>query len=180
MKTRESLTAKAARATHSILRIGAGLFFMLHGGQKLLGWFGGFGGQPGATAQLASQMGLAGILELVGGTLIVLGLFTRPAAFVLAGEMAWAYFQAHFPGGFWPIQNRGEPAALYALIFLFLAGNGAGAFSLDALMSRGRRTSPEPERRMDPVSVPEPAHTVPYVGPERRVRERREHERRVG
>jgi putative oxidoreductase len=82
-------------------------------------------------------MGLAGILELVGGALIIIGLFTRPVAFILAGEMAFAYFMAHFPNGFWPIENRGEPAALFCFIFLFLAFNGAGPFSVDAI--RGDR-----------------------------------------
>ena len=118
--------------SHALLRIVAGLLFMLHGGQKLFGWFGGPGGQ-GGTVELASLMGLAGILELVGGVLIIVGLFTRPVAFVLSGEMAVAYFMAHFPNGFWPIENRGEPAALFAFIFLFLAFNGAGPMSVDAV-----------------------------------------------
>ncbi len=122
----------AGGTSHALLRIVAGLLFMLHGGQKLFGWFGGPTGQ-GGTVELASLMGLAGILELVGGALIILGLFTRPVAFVLSGEMAVAYFMAHFPNGFWPIENRGEPAALFAFIFLFLAFNGAGPMSVDAL-----------------------------------------------
>src|SRR5689334_6759607 len=95
-----------------LLRIIAGLLFACHGAQKLLGMFGGFGGHPGATAPLFSQMGLAGIIELVGGLLIALGIFTGPAAFIASGEMAFAYFQAHFPHGFWPIQNGGETAVL--------------------------------------------------------------------
>lgn len=131
------------RTTHVILRVGAGLLFMLHGGQKLLGWFGGFGGQPGATAPLMSQLGLAGILELVGGLLMIVGLLTRPVAFLLAGEMAVAYFQAHFPRGFWPIQNQGELAALYCFIWLYYFGNGAGDFSLDALIEHRRRRAGE-------------------------------------
>ena len=122
----------AGGKSHALLRIIAGLLFMLHGGQKLFGWFGGPGGQ-GGNVELASLMGLAGILELVGGALIIVGLFTRPVAFVLSGEMAVAYFMAHFPNGFWPIENRGEPAALFAFIFLFLAFNGAGPMSVDAL-----------------------------------------------
>ncbi len=125
-------------ATHALLRFVAGVMFMLHGGQKLFGWFGGPGGQ-GGTVELASLMGLAGILEVVGGALIIIGLFTRPVAFVLSGEMAVAYFMAHLPSGFWPIENRGEPAALFAFIFLFLAFNGAGPFSADAL--RGDRVT---------------------------------------
>jgi putative oxidoreductase len=122
----------AGGATHAILRIVVGLMFMLHGGQKLFGWFGGPTGQ-GGTVELASLMGLAGMLELVGGALIIVGLFTRPVAFILSGEMAVAYFMVHFPNGFWPIENRGEAAALYSFLFLFFAFNGAGPFSADAL-----------------------------------------------
>jgi putative oxidoreductase len=121
----------AGRATHALLRIVAGLLFMLHGGQKLFGWFGGVDGK-GATVDMASLFGLAGVLELVGGALIIIGLLTRPVAFVLSGQMAVAYFMAHFPNGFWPIENRGEPAALFAFVFLFLAFNGAGPLSVDA------------------------------------------------
>ena len=122
----------AGGPSHALLRITAGLLFMMHGGQKLFGWFGGPGGQ-GGTVELASLMGFAGILELVGGALIVIGLLTRPVAFLLSGEMAVAYFMAHFPNGFWPIENQGEPAALFSFIFLFLAFNGAGPMSVDAL-----------------------------------------------
>lgn len=98
-----------------LLRSGAGLLFMGHGLQKLFGWFGG------STAPLASMMGVAGILELVGGLLLVLGLFTRPVALVLAGEMIVAYIIAHLPRGPVPWQNGGEVALLYALVFVFLA-----------------------------------------------------------
>ena len=128
--------ASLAPATHALLRIGAGLLFMQHGLQKLFGLFGGFGGTPGATAPLISQMGLAGVLETFGGLLLVLGLFTRPVAFVLAGEMLLAFFQAHFPRGGWPIQNGGELVLLFMIIFLFLAANGAGPASLDARRTR--------------------------------------------
>jgi putative oxidoreductase len=79
-----------------------------------------------------SQMGLAGMLEFVGGALLVIGLFTVPVAAVLFLEMIWAYFQAHAPQGGWPVQNQGELALLYATIFAFLAGNGAGPLSVDA------------------------------------------------
>lgn len=139
----------AASATHALLRIVAGLLFMLHGGQKLFGWFGGVG-PNGGTVPLVSQMGLAGVLELVGGALILVGLFTRPVGFLLAGEMAAAYFIAHLPRAFWPIQNQGESAALFAFIFLFFAFNGAGRFSLDGLRSRGEarvERSETPRRR---------------------------------
>ena len=98
-----------------VLRVGAGLLFLCHGLQKLFGFFGG------QAVPLASQMGVAGVLELVGGTLLVLGLLTRPVAIVLAAEMLIAYLIAHLPRGVWPLQNGGEPALLYLLIFVFLA-----------------------------------------------------------
>lgn len=122
-----------------ILRIVTGLLFMQHGAQKLFGWPGG-----GETVQLLSQMGLAGVLELVGGALFVLGLLTRPVAFVLSGQMAVAYFQAHAPQGFWPVLNRGELAALYSFVFLYFVTAGPGAFSLDRRL--GREPAPERER----------------------------------
>jgi putative oxidoreductase len=125
-------------ATHALLRAGSGFLFLQHGLQKLFGMLGGFGGTPGTTAPLASLMGLAGVLEFVGGLLLVIGLFTRPVAFVLVGEMLVAFFLAHFPRGGWPIQNGGELALLYALVFAFLAANGAGPASIDARL-RGTR-----------------------------------------
>lgn len=134
------MAAGFASVTHAILRIGAGLLFMQHGLQKLFGWLGGFGGTPGNTAELVSQMGLAGVLEFVGGALIVLGLFTRPVAIILIIEMIAAYFIAHAPQGGFPIQNGGELALLYALVFLMLAGAGAGPASIDRLLSRRKST----------------------------------------
>jgi putative oxidoreductase len=134
-----SLTARAWGFTPTalaILRIGAGLLFMQHGLQKLFGLFGGFGGTPGATAPLVSLMGLAGVLELGGGLLLVLGLFVRPVALILAAEMVVAFIQAHLPQGGMPVQNGGELALLYALIFLFLAARGAGPVSIDARQGR--------------------------------------------
>jgi putative oxidoreductase len=104
-----------ADAAYVLLRAGTGLLFMAHGLQKLFGLFGG------STAPLASRMGVAGIFELVGGVLLVLGLFTRPGALIFAGEMAVAYVIAHLPRGVVPIANGGELALLYALIFIFLA-----------------------------------------------------------
>lgn len=127
--------ASLAPVTHAVLRIGAGLLFMQHGMQKLFGMLGGMGA-PGATVPIASQMGVAGILELVGGLLVALGLLTRPVAVLLAGEMLVAYFQAHFPRGGWPLENGGELPLLFMLVFLFFAGNGAGPASLDARRSR--------------------------------------------
>jgi putative oxidoreductase len=130
--------AALSSVTHAVLRIGAGLLFMQHGAQKLFGWLGGFGGQPGATAELFSQMGLAGVLEFFGGLLIVLGLLTRPVALILVLEMMAAYFIAHHSRGGFPIQNGGELALLFALVFVFLLGNGSGAASLDRWLA-GRR-----------------------------------------
>jgi putative oxidoreductase len=121
-----------APAALAILRIGAGLLFMQHGLQKIFGLLGGFGGTPGATAPLDSLMGVAGILELVGGALLVAGLFVRPVALILAAEMVVAYFMSHLPQGGMPIQNGGELALLYALVFVFLAARGAGPASVDA------------------------------------------------
>ena len=116
--------------TYVFLRVGAGILFFQHGAQKLLGWFGGMGGE-GATAPLFSLIGLAGVLELVGGVLLVLGLFVIPVATILTIEMLFAYAIAHMPQGGWPIQNQGELALLYALVFAFFAAHGAGAVSLD-------------------------------------------------
>ena len=126
-------------ATHAVLRIGAGILFFQHGAQKMLGWFGGFGGEAGATAPLFTLMGLAGVLELLGGALLVLGLFVRPVAFVLAIEMLIAYAIAHMPQGGWPVQNQGELALLYALVFTFFAAHGAGPLSLDRSIRPGWR-----------------------------------------
>ena len=132
--------ARTAPALRAALRIGAGLLFMQHGAQKLLGWFGGFG-PDGGTAPLLSQMGLAGVLELVGGLLIVIGLLTRPVALILFVEMLWAYFQAHLPQGLAPIRNGGELALLYALIWLYFAAAGAGPASVDAAIGARRGAS---------------------------------------
>jgi putative oxidoreductase len=121
--------------TLALLRFMAGLMFALHGAQKLLGAFGGMGGS-GATAEPLTQMWVAGILELVGGLLISVGLLTRPVAFILSGMMAVAYFTAHFPNGFWPIQNQGELAALYCFVFLYFSARGPGKYSLDAVVFR--------------------------------------------
>jgi len=113
----------------SILRIVIGLLFLAHGLVKLFGF--PVGAQPGQVP-LASLFGLAGLLELVGGAAIVLGLFTRPIAFILSGEMAVAYFMAHAPQGFFPVLNGGELAIIYSFAFLYLAAAGAGPWSLDA------------------------------------------------
>ena len=127
--------ATIAPWTHALLRIGAGLLYMEHGLQKLFGMFGGMDG-AGATVTLVSQFGLAGVLETFGGLLLVLGLLTRPVAFVLAVEMLVAFLQVHLPRGGVPLQNGGELALLYMLVFLFFVGHGAGRLSLDARADR--------------------------------------------
>lgn len=133
--------ARFENATLALLRVMAGLMFMQHGAQKLFGLLGGWRGEPGNTAPLLSQAGLAGTLEVFGGLLIVLGLFTRPVAFLLSGMMAVAYFQAHAPEAFWPIQNGGELAALYCFVFLFFSARGAGPYSVDASLEHRRRNA---------------------------------------
>jgi putative oxidoreductase len=100
------------------------------GAMKLCGWPMAMPG--GATVPLMSQMGIGGLLEVVGGFLLLVGLFTRPVAFLLSGEMAVAYFQFHQPSGLWPLVNQGQPAVLYCFIWLYLSAAGAGPWSLDA------------------------------------------------
>jgi putative oxidoreductase len=119
-----------------LLRVVSGLVLIQAGGLKLFGWFGGM--PPGV--ELSTLLVVAACLEVFGGAAIILGILTRPIAFVLSGEMAFAYFIGHFPQGFWPIQNHGEPAVLLCFIFLFFAAYGAGDWSVDALLRR-RRTS---------------------------------------
>ena len=118
----------------SILHIIAGFLIMQHGLQKILGF--PAGPQPQPTPPLLSMMGFVGILELVGGILLIIGLFTRPAAFILSGLLAVAYFMAHAPAGFWPVLNKGELAALYSFVFLYLAVAGGGEWSLDRMLRR--------------------------------------------
>ncbi len=113
----------------SVFRIVLGLLFLAHGLVKLFGF--PTGAQPGVVP-LLSIFGLAGVFELVGGAAIVLGIFTRPVAFIRSGQMAVAYFMAHASQGFYPILNGGELAILYCFAFLYLAAAGAGSWSLDA------------------------------------------------
>ena len=117
----------------SLLRIVAAFLFMAHGAQKLFGF--PSAGKNG-TVPLMSLYGAAGVLELFGGLLLLLGLFTRPVALVLSGEMAVAYFMNHAPAGFWPLLNQGELAVLYCFIFLFLAAAGGGEWSMDRVLRR--------------------------------------------
>jgi putative oxidoreductase len=114
----------------SVLRIVVAFLFMAHGTQKLIAF-------PVAEARdpvpLLSLLGLAAVLETFGGLLLLVGLLTRPVAFLVSGEMAVAYFMAHAPRGFWPLLNGGEPAVLFCFVWLYLAAAGPGPWSLDAL-----------------------------------------------
>jgi putative oxidoreductase len=115
----------------SVLRSIAGLLITMHGTQKLFGFP---AAMPGGSAELTPLMMAAGVIEFAGGVLLLLGLLTRQAAFILSGEMAVAYFKTHAPQGFWPLMNGGELATLYCFVFLFLAAAGPGRWSVDALM----------------------------------------------
>ena len=116
----------------SVLRIMSGLLFLQHGTTKYLS----IPVTKMSGVAPLSMSGAAGLIELVGGVLIVIGLFTRPVAFILSGTMAVAYFYAHFPRGFFPILNGGELAALYCFVFLFVAAAGGGAWSVDQFRAR--------------------------------------------
>lgn len=138
MNITDSSCKVRAHRVLGILRIVIGFLFLQHGTAKLFGiphiaMFDGI--------QLVSLLGLAGVLELVGGLLILLGLFTRQTAFILSGEMAFAYFIAHAPHGFLPILNQGELAVVYCFIFLYFSVAGAGAYSIDAKL--GVKTAPQ-------------------------------------
>jgi putative oxidoreductase len=137
----------------SLLRIVSGLLFICPGGLKLFGWFGGM--PPGAMTPLLTA---AGLIEVVGGTLILLGLFTRPVAFIASGEMAVAFFKAHFPHGFWPIQNHGELAVILCFLFLYFSTAGAGPVSLDAVIRRHRAGPQQPPRLVHSDLEHAPAH----------------------
>jgi putative oxidoreductase len=115
----------------SVLRIVAAFMFILAGSMKLFAFPAGIP-PDGGTVKLMSQLGLGAILEVFGGGLLLLGLFTRPVAFLLSGEMAVAYFQFHFPQGFWPTMNGGVAAVLYCFVWLYFSAAGAGPWSLDA------------------------------------------------
>jgi putative oxidoreductase len=134
---------RAAQVAYFLLRVVMGLLFLQAGGLILFGWFGGMPGPPGSAPPLMSEMGLGGVLEFLGGIAIMLGLFTRPVAFILSGMMAVAYWQFHAPNGAWPIQNQGMPAVMSCFIFLYMAAQGAGIWSLDALLRQRRNNKPE-------------------------------------
>jgi putative oxidoreductase len=128
----QTLTAWTPRAL-SVLRIIAGLLIIQHGMAKLLG----FPAVPAfANLQPMSMIGAAGFIELIGGALLVLGLFTQPVAFILSGEMAFAYFISHAPKSFYPLVNGGTLAIMYCFTFLYLATAGAGPWSVDAAMKK--------------------------------------------
>jgi putative oxidoreductase len=119
----------------SILRIVAALLFIAHGTSKLFGW-----PMAGMEPPVLSLFGFAGVLETSGGILLLLGLFTRPVAFVLSGEMAFAYFLGHLPKSFFPIMNQGEAAVMFCFTFLYLVFAGPGPWSVDARLGQPRRT----------------------------------------
>jgi putative oxidoreductase len=123
----------------SILRIIVAFLFMQVGSAKLFA-FPAAVMPGGGTAPAGSLPWVAGMLEVFGGALLLVGLFTRPVAFILSGEMAVAYFLAHAPHGFWPVLNQGAPAVFYCFVFLYLSAAGAGAWSVDAL--RGAAADP--------------------------------------
>ena len=124
----ERFLGRFAPQLFAILRIVAGLMWMMHGTQKIFGWPGQGGG-----GDLPPLMKAAGWIEIIAGALITIGLFGSLAAFIASGEMAVAYFKAHAPNGFWPTENQGELAVLYCFLFLYIAAAGPGIWSVDAL-----------------------------------------------
>jgi putative oxidoreductase len=138
---RPSMNLEAAtRVTYFLLRIVAGFLFLQSGGLILFGWFGGMPGQP-SPPPLLSQTGIGGLLEFFGGIAIVLGLGTRPVAFILSGMMAVAYWQFHAPQALSPAQNQGVAAVLFCFIFLYISARGPGEWSIDALLRRKRESA---------------------------------------
>jgi putative oxidoreductase len=121
----ERVLGRFSPQLYALMRIAVGLLFACHGAQKL---FGVFGGQH---VVLASKLGLAGIIEFVGGLMVAIGFLTGTAAFIASGEMAYAFFTQHFPRGPVPIQNGGEPAVLYCFVFLYIASRGVGIWGVD-------------------------------------------------
>jgi putative oxidoreductase len=119
----------------SVLRIVAAFVFLTYGTTKLLAWPAAV--MPGGgTAPLATQAGIAGLLEMVGGALLLIGLFTRPVAFLLSGEMAFAYFIGHAGQGFWPVLNGGAPAVIFCFLWLYISAAGGGPWGVDGALKR--------------------------------------------
>ena len=133
----EKHLGKFTSEIYALLRIVAGFMFLMHGTQKLFGWPG-----QGDTVELVSLMGLAGTIEFVGGLLIMIGLFASIAAFIASGQMAVAFFMAHAPQHWNPLINEGELAVLYCFLFLYIASQGAGIWSVDAGRNRNKYSGP--------------------------------------
>ena len=131
------LLATVSEPLYAVLRIVAGFLFWCHGAQKLLGLFPG----PQGPMHPHGILLVAGIIEFTCGILIAIGFLASPAAFLACGEMAFAYFMAHFPRAFWPIQNMGEPAVLNCFIFLYIAAHGSGMFGLDRIFNKRPKTA---------------------------------------
>ena len=130
----------AIQVTGFLLRVVSALLFLQVGGMKMFDWFGGIPPEFGGHPERWSQIWIGGALEFWGGLLLMLGLFTRPVAFLLSGEMAVAYWQFHYKSdAFWPVQNKGEQAVLLCFIFLFFAAFGGGPWSLDAVLRKRKR-----------------------------------------
>lgn len=134
----DEFVAKWSPRMLAIMRIVVALIFIEHGMQKLFGFP---PGPRGGTVALLSLAGLAGVLEAFGGLAILLGAFTRPVAFILAGEMAFAYFMSHAPRGFFPVNNGGDAAILFCFVFLYFSIAGSGAWSVDAARAGGHARS---------------------------------------
>ncbi len=128
----ENLTTTWAPRGLGVLRIMSAMLFMEHGTLKILG----FPASDKPAPELLSLGGIAGVFELFGGALLILGLFTRPVAFLLSGVMAFAYFIAHAPRSFFPVLNGGDAAILYCFVFLYFAFAGGGAWSIDAFRAK--------------------------------------------
>ena len=146
--------ARFQGALLSLLRVVTGALFMQHGVQKPFGLLVNPAQQWNGPPEIFSQFWFAGMLEVFGGALIVLGLFTRPVAFLLSGEMAVAFFQMHFPRSFWPILNGGEAVVLFSFVFLYLVAAGAGPYSVDAMLRVRRRFRTAAEDRESTMREP--------------------------
>jgi putative oxidoreductase len=137
-------TRGTVKVTYFLLRVVVGLLFFQLGSANVLGWFGGTGEHP--APEMFSQIWIGKVIEVVGGAMLLVGLFVRPVAFILSGQMAVAYWQFHAPRGTWPHQNDGMSSAVLSFLFLFMAAWGAGAWSLDSLFS-GKTRAAAPKTR---------------------------------